>query len=53
VIHLMEDQRYIDYVGGSMRLGAYTCKLCPDSLAHRSYGSLQISERHRHRYEFN
>ena len=53
VIHLMEDQRYIDYVGGSMRLGAHTCKLCPDSLAHRSYGSLQISERHRHRYEFN
>lgn len=53
VIHLMEDQRYIDYVGGSMRLGAYTCKLCPDSLAHRSYGCLQISERHRHRYEFN
>ncbi|MCK9557146.1 MAG: CTP synthase [Candidatus Cloacimonetes bacterium] len=53
VIHLMEDQRYIDLVGGSMRLGAYKCKISPDSLAHRAYGSLLISERHRHRYEFN
>nr|MDK2851624.1 synthase [Candidatus Cloacimonadota bacterium] len=53
VIHLMEDQRYRELVGGSMRLGAYNCKLSPGSLAHKAYGSLQISERHRHRYEFN
>ncbi len=53
VIHLMEDQRYIDFVGASMRLGAYQCKLEEDSLAIQSYGTEVISERHRHRYEFN
>lgn len=53
VIHLMEDQRYIDFVGASMRLGAYQCKLEPGSLAFKAYGSDVISERHRHRYEFN
>lgn len=53
VIHLMEDQRYIDLVGGSMRLGAYKCKLTPGSLAEAAYSSSMISERHRHRYEFN
>ncbi|MDD2683448.1 MAG: CTP synthase [Candidatus Cloacimonetes bacterium] len=53
VIHLMEDQRYIDFVGASMRLGAYLCKLEEDSLAIQSYGTEVISERHRHRYEFN
>lgn len=53
VIHLMEDQRYIEMVGGSMRLGAYKCILQPGSLAHRSYNELEIKERHRHRYEFN
>jgi CTP synthase len=53
VIHLMEDQRYIELVGGSMRLGAYECKLSPGSLASKAYDSLLISERHRHRYEFN
>ena len=36
-----------------MRLGAWTCKLEPETLAHRAYGELEISERHRHRYEFN
>ncbi len=39
--------------GGTMRLGAYPCRLTPDSLAHREYREDQISERHRHRYEFN
>ena len=39
--------------GGTMRLGAYPCRLAPDSLAHREYREDQISERHRHRYEFN
>ncbi len=39
--------------GGTMRLGAYPCVLTPDSHAARAYGSLKISERHRHRYEFN
>lgn len=53
VIHLMEDQLYIDRVGGSMRLGAYTCNLATDSLAAKAYNSSVISERHRHRYEFN
>ena len=53
VIHLMGDQLYIDKVGGSMRLGAYPCKLEAKSLAHKAYKSLEISERHRHRYEFN
>lgn len=53
VIHLMEDQLYIDKVGGSMRLGAYSCNLEAGSLAQKAYGSEVISERHRHRYEFN
>ena len=39
--------------GGSMRLGAYTCKLRKDTLAHQAYGEPEIAERHRHRYEFN
>ncbi|MDD4224286.1 MAG: CTP synthase [Candidatus Cloacimonetes bacterium] len=53
VIHLMEEQLYKKMVGGSMRLGAYPCKLEPGSLARKIYGSPKISERHRHRYEFN
>jgi CTP synthase len=40
-------------MGGTMRLGAYRCNLRKNSLAHRAYGTLRISERHRHRYEFN
>jgi CTP synthase len=40
-------------MGGSMRLGAYKCRLQPGSLAYKAYGSETISERHRHRYEFN
>jgi CTP synthase len=43
----------IDEMGGTMRLGAYPCELEPGSLAHRAYRVPKISERHRHRYEFN
>jgi CTP synthase len=43
----------VDEMGGTMRLGAYACRLEADSLAARIYGSLEVSERHRHRYEFN
>ncbi len=53
VICLMEDQKNVTDKGGTMRLGAYICKLKRDSLAHQIYGKGQISERHRHRYEFN
>jgi CTP synthase len=40
-------------LGGTMRLGAYPCRLRPDSVAHKAYRTEQIAERHRHRYEFN
>ncbi len=53
VIHLMPDQHGVVDKGGTMRLGAYPCKLSPGSLAARIYGTTDISERHRHRYEFN
>ncbi|MBR1707060.1 MAG: CTP synthase [Bacteroidales bacterium] len=53
VIDLMEDQKTTTVKGGTMRLGAYTCHLEPDTLAWRIYGTDEISERHRHRYEFN
>ncbi len=53
VIDLMEDQKSTTIKGGTMRLGAYACKIDRDSLAYRIYGSELISERHRHRYEFN
>ena len=53
VIHLMETQKDIDTKGGTMRLGAYPCVLQDDSLALKLYGRKKISERHRHRYEFN
>ncbi|MBM4371009.1 MAG: CTP synthase [Deltaproteobacteria bacterium] len=53
VICLMPEQRNVHAMGGTMRLGAYTCDIEPGSLAHRAYGSTRISERHRHRYEFN
>jgi len=53
VINLMEDQRYIEMVGGTMRLGGYACKLREGSLARRIYDSEEITERHRHRYEFD
>jgi CTP synthase len=53
VINLMEDQKNVTDKGGTMRLGAYPCKLQPDTRAHEAYKSATISERHRHRYEFN
>jgi CTP synthase len=53
VIALMEEQQMVRERGGTMRLGAWPCVLAPDRLAHRAYGENQISERHRHRYEFN
>lgn len=53
VIDLMEDQKKINKKGGTMRLGAYPCKLKAGSLAKKAYGDEMISERHRHRYEFN
>lgn len=53
VIDLMEDQKSTTIKGGTMRLGAYECQLDRDSLAYKIYGTDIISERHRHRYEFN
>ncbi len=53
VIDLMEEQKSISNMGGTMRLGAYDCHLRPGSLAAKAYGSEDISERHRHRFEFN
>ena len=53
VIDFMPGQKNIEKMGGTMRLGAYKCKISKGSLAHRVYGKLDISERHRHRYEFN
>jgi CTP synthase len=53
VIDLMPDQRGIKDKGGTMRLGAYPCALRPGSVASEIYGKLEISERHRHRFEFN
>ncbi|GAB4243839.1 MAG: CTP synthase [Ekhidna sp.] len=53
VIDLMEDQKNLKNLGGTMRLGAYTCLLKKGSKSHGAYGSTKIQERHRHRYEFN
>ena len=53
VINMMEEQKKIRMMGGTMRLGAYPCELKEDSLAYQIYGEKKISERHRHRYEFN
>lgn len=53
VIHVMEEQRGIIKKGGTMRLGAYPCVLKEGSLAKKLYGEGEISERHRHRLEFN
>ena len=53
VIDLMEGQKAITKKGGTMRLGAYPCKIEKDTLAYSIYGSEMISERHRHRWEFN
>jgi CTP synthase len=53
VIYKLRELRGIDELGGTMRLGAWACKLEPGSLAYQAYGQPEISERHRHRYEFN
>jgi len=53
VIDLMEEQKKITAKGGTMRLGSYPCEIRPGTLAERIYQSNQISERHRHRWEFN
>jgi CTP synthase len=53
VIDLMEEQKNLTVMGGSMRLGAYDCKLNKDSKAYAAYQTDFIRERHRHRYEFN
>jgi CTP synthase len=53
VIYKLRELKGVDELGGTMRLGAYPCRLAPGSLAEKAYGAEQISERHRHRYEFN
>jgi len=53
VISLLQEQRHVKDLGGTMRLGAYSCKVKKNSLAYKVYGKVLISERHRHRYEFN
>ena len=53
VIDLMPDQRAVQGMGGTMRLGNYPCELDPGSIAEQAYGQGQVQERHRHRYEFN
>jgi CTP synthase len=53
IIYKLRELRGVDELGGTMRLGAWACKLEPGSFAHKAYGELEISERHRHRYEFN
>ena len=53
VIYKLRELRGVEELGGTMRLGAWTCKIEPGTLAQKIYGELEISERHRHRYEFN
>ena len=53
VIHIMPDQIGIEDIGGTLRLGAYPCVLDKESKAYKLYGTEEISERHRHRYEVN
>jgi CTP synthase len=53
VIDLMEEQKAVQQMGGTMRLGAYECVIKRNSLAHVAYQKTRISERHRHRWEFN
>lgn len=53
VVDLMESQKHITGMGGTMRLGAYPCQIKSNTLAYQVYGSSDIKERHRHRYEFN
>ncbi len=53
VIYKLRDLLGVEEMGGTMRLGAYPCRLAPETLAARTYGAPEISERHRHRYEVN
>jgi len=53
VINMMEEQKRITMMGGTMRLGSYPCTIAKDTLAYSIYGKTEINERHRHRYEFN
>lgn len=53
VIDLMEEQKHITNMGATMRLGAYDCVVKKGTLAYKAYGKAKVSERHRHRYEFN
>jgi len=53
IIDLMESQKALASLGGTMRLGNYECRLAKDSIASKLYGKTDILERHRHRYEFN
>ena len=53
VIYKLRELKGVDELGGTMRLGAYVCKLAEGSIAKQAYGLDEISERHRHRYEFN
>lgn len=53
IISLMEEQKRITQMGGTMRLGAYPCEIRRNTKASHAYKSLKVSERHRHRYEFN
>ena len=53
VIDIMENQKKLKNLGGTMRLGAYNCRLNPESVSFKAYGKELVHERHRHRYEFN
>lgn len=53
VIHIMEDQKFVLKKGGTMRLGGWKCRLYPRTISRKAYNKAEISERHRHRYEFN
>ena len=53
VIYKLRELKGVDELGGTMRLGAYPCQLAPQSFAREAYGTSEITERHRHRYEFN
>jgi CTP synthase len=53
VIDLLPEQRGVDNMGGTMRLGLYPCRLVPDTKAAEAYGRAMVEERHRHRFEFN
>jgi CTP synthase len=53
VIYKLRELKGVDELGGTMRLGAYPCRLAEGSFARKAYGVEEVSERHRHRYEFN